>query len=218
MGTCCSKDSLAESIPRNAPIDCTAVAASTSPIICLTGGPGAGKDTIGKRLARNFGFLEISASALIRAEVNSNTERGEIMKKIINHGHNLPADVIVQKIAEKMAASPNVSGYLIIGFPRDKQQAILFNKDIRQPSLCIYLWARKQVLEERMRTRVLEGVRFDDTDPILMARIKTFFNNIGGAVSVYKKFTRHVDAEKSEEEIYQLASVAVEAMRAKLNT
>lgn len=218
MGSCIGKDELGDSIPRNAAIDCSNVTEPNKPIICLIGGPGAGKTTLGKRLAAKYGFMPITVSELMRAEANSGTERGSIIKKMMQDGRNLPADVVIQKIEEKIVSAPSLPGYLIIGFPRNKKQIKLFVKEVRQPNLCIYLWARKQVLEERMRSRAVAKERFDDAEMTIVERIKTFFNSVGGVVGTWKKITTNIDAEKSEDEVFRLGCATIDALMTKLKT
>lgn len=218
MGACCGKDELGATIPRNPAVDCAPLVASRAKIVCLIGGPGAGKQTLGKRLAGKYGLTPVIMSDLVRSEVSAATERGEIMKRIMRDGRNLPADVAVQKVEEKMASAPTASGYLLVGFPRDKQQAILFERDVRRPDLCVYLWARRQVLEERMRTRATANERFDDAEFTIAERMKTFFGTVGGAVARWKAITTTVDGERSEEEVLALACAALDAMTARLQS
>lgn len=90
----------------------------------MIGGPGAGKFTLGRRLAARYGFQLISPSDVLRSEVDSGSERGQRFEEIMGQGRHVPADVIVQLVEEEMMTHPNDVGYLVVGFPRDRRQVI----------------------------------------------------------------------------------------------
>lgn len=182
------------------------------PIVLLISGPGGGKITIGKRLASKHGLTVLTLSEMLRMEAEADTPRGKLMRKAMTQGFNLPAEVVVKIIQKKMATFPESPGFLIIGLPRDKAQAKIFNKEVRQPDLLIHLWARKQVLEYNIRTRAVEHTRFDDTEEGIVGRITTFFNNCDEAVKVFKDVAVIIDGQRDIEDVFLSCSTAIEKM------
>ncbi|EZA51671.1 Adenylate kinase isoenzyme [Ooceraea biroi] len=212
MGICFGKRK-DDGIPRKDPVDTTALKQSESLIIFVIGGPGAGKFTLGRRLAARYGFQFISPSDILRSEVDSGSERGRRFEEIMRQGRHVPADVIVQLVEEKMMTQPNAVGYLVVDFPRDRRQAIAFNKEVRQPDLVLKLDARQLILVRRMRDRAAAAARFDDDTPeIVCKRIKKYFETDAGAVKPNKKVMTILDAEEEENKVFEAACAVVDRL------
>ncbi|KAK0182429.1 hypothetical protein PV327_000571 [Microctonus hyperodae] len=211
MGNCCTRDELGDEIPRDdGPLDTSVLRHINVPIIFVIGGPGVGKTFIAKRLASEHGFTIITITELIRLEVNDDTHRGRLFKKIMLEGRHIPADVIVRMIFRRMLLFSGTPGYIISGFPRDKKQARLFNKKVKPPDLLIYLWARRQLLEHRMRLRAIANERFDDIDEAIQNRLEIFYDSTIRALSLYKTAITVIDAQQSNDEVLELCSNAIE--------
>jgi len=54
------------------------------------GGPGSGKGTQCAKIVEKYGFCHLSTGDLLRAEVNSGSERAEKMKEIMAKGELVP--------------------------------------------------------------------------------------------------------------------------------
>ncbi|XP_034937880.1 adenylate kinase isoenzyme 1-like [Chelonus insularis] len=199
-------------------IDSRALTHLSVPIISLIGGPGVNKTILGKRLADEFGFSEIISSELVRMEVSNDTERGRQFKRIMLEGHNLPDRIIFKIIQRKMLSFVNSRGFIIVGYPRTKIQAKLFNSQIRQPDLMFYVWAGKQFIEERIKGRAIANERFDDTVDAINIRVKTFFRNIDGILRVNKNCVTVIDGQREINEIFHACRDAVNSMLIKYQT
>ncbi|KAK9294272.1 hypothetical protein QLX08_011063 [Tetragonisca angustula] len=174
------------------------------------GGPGVGKNTLGKKLALKFNFVLVSISAILREEVAKGTEKGHLYKSFMEQGDLLPAVMVVQLLVRKMLDYPDANGYLIIGFPRDKKQAVLFNTEVKPPDLIINLYARKSVLQKRLVQRAVETLQFDDTEEAIRNRITNYFVNLKGAIMPNRIVMKMVDAEVGIEEVYSVTCGLIE--------
>ncbi|KAK0164197.1 hypothetical protein PV328_002853 [Microctonus aethiopoides] len=213
MGNCFINDQLGDEIPRDDESLNTSILHHINvPILFVIGGPGVGKTNIAKRLASEHGFTVITTTELIRLEVSAETCRGRFFKKIMLEGRNIPADIIVRMILRRMLLFIGTPGYLIVGFPRDKTQARLFNKKVKPPDLVIYLWARRQLLEERMRDRAIANERFDDIDEAIQNRLELFYDSTIRAISLYKSSITVIDSQRSIDEVLELCANAIERM------
>lgn len=182
----------------------------------MVGGPGIGKTTVGQSLASRYGFCLISTSQILRAEVaNEESQRGIFIRKMMELGQNLPSDVIVTLILNQMMANPTRFGYLLIGFPREKHQALLFNNAVRRPDLVIHLTSRKAILEDRMRARALRNERFDDTTDSIRERLRTYYRHIDGALALYKNELVIINAATIVDIILTQVCKAVDEMLAR---
>ena len=62
-----------------------------------TGGPGSGKGTQCAKIVEKYGFTHLSSGDLLRAEVESGSERGKKLTAIMEKGDLVPL-VILKKL------------------------------------------------------------------------------------------------------------------------
>lgn len=59
-------------------------------ILNKIGGPGSGKGTLCDKIVAKYGFTHISTGDLLRDEVNTGSERGQELVKIMKEGALVP--------------------------------------------------------------------------------------------------------------------------------
>jgi adenylate kinase len=91
--------------------------------LILLGGPGAGKGTQAAFLAAKFGIPKISTGDMLRAAVRAGTPLGIAAKTIMDDGHLVPDDLIVELVKERITRADCIDGFLFDGFPRTIPQA-----------------------------------------------------------------------------------------------
>ena len=94
-----------------------------------------------------FGFVHLSTGDLFRAEVKKETELGQMIANIINegglvpsvssrfskyllHDNNLTQDITVSLLKDAMLKRDQANGFLIDGFPREMEQAKIFEENV----------------------------------------------------------------------------------------
>lgn len=119
--------------------------------IILVAPPAAGKGTLAKRL-EDLGYIPLSTGDMLREKSKKDDVLNEMMKK-----GTLISDDIVFKILEETIISLDDKNYILDGFPRTVNQAIMYdnlleklNKDI---GVVIYLDVDKDILLKRTITR-----------------------------------------------------------------
>lgn len=119
--------------------------------IILVAPPAAGKGTLAKRL-EELGYISLSTGDMLREKSKTDEVLNEMMKK-----GTLISDDIVFKILEENLISLGDKNYILDGFPRTVNQAIMYDnllekldKDI---GVVIYLDVDKDILLKRTITR-----------------------------------------------------------------
>ena len=97
--------------------------------LVLFGPPGAGKGTQGTMLADKRGLLKISTGDILRDAVRAGTTLGIEAKKFMDAGELVPDTVILGLVREVIEDANAAKGFLMDGFPRTINQAILLEKE-----------------------------------------------------------------------------------------
>lgn len=109
------------------------------PIIWVLGGPGSGKGTQCDRIVAKYKFSHFSTGDLLRDEVKSGSEKGKQLTELMTRGDLVPNDevlALLKAAMEKVAGS--TVGYLIDGYPREKDQGAAFEKQISPVDIILY--------------------------------------------------------------------------------
>lgn len=109
------------------------------PIIWVLGGPGSGKGTQCDRIVAKYKFSHFSTGDLLRDEVKSGSEKGKQLSELMTRGDLVPNDEVLAllKAAMEKVADQTV-GYLIDGYPREKDQGAAFERQIAPVDIILY--------------------------------------------------------------------------------
>ncbi|HMB73036.1 MAG TPA: adenylate kinase [Gammaproteobacteria bacterium] len=91
--------------------------------IVMLGAPGSGKGTQAKRLEAACGFPQISTGDLLRQAVADETELGLKAKAAMDAGDLVSDDIVLGMIRERIAKDDADTGFILDGYPRNRQQA-----------------------------------------------------------------------------------------------
>lgn len=91
--------------------------------IILLGCPGAGKGTQAKLLSKTLTIPQISTGDMLRQAVADQTSLGKTVQDLMDAGHLVDDQTILQLIAERLHHKDCEGGFLLDGFPRTIEQA-----------------------------------------------------------------------------------------------
>lgn len=117
--------------------------------------PAAGKGTQSELICNKYDIEHISTGDLIRETINNNSEKSIELKKTIEQGLLVSDEFILSLIRDKMI---NGNNYIFDGFPRNLNQAMLFdellNSENKQIDYVIYLKVDKELATKRILGRI----------------------------------------------------------------
>jgi adenylate kinase len=96
--------------------------------LILLGPPGAGKGTQAGFITKRFGIPQISTGDMLRAEIKAGTPLGREAKKVMDAGHLVSDQLIVEMVKQRLEKPDCKAGYLFDGFPRTIPQAEAMEK------------------------------------------------------------------------------------------
>ncbi|SFA79790.1 Adenylate kinase [Poseidonocella pacifica] len=123
-------------------------------VLILLGPPGAGKGTQARRLAENFGFVQLSTGDLLRAAVAAGTEAGLRAKAVMEAGQLVSDDIVIAILNDRLSEPDCARGVILDGFPRTTVQADALEALLAERGQRITTAISLDVEDEAMVTRI----------------------------------------------------------------
>ncbi len=95
--------------------------------ILFFGPNGSGKGTQGAILKDKYKTPHIESGAIFRENISKGTELGKKAKSYIDKGDLVPDEITIPMILDRMKQPDCSNGWLLDGFPRNKNQAIILD-------------------------------------------------------------------------------------------
>lgn len=167
--------------------------------IVLFGAPGCGKGTQAARLKEKYGIDHVSTGNVIREEIARGTKLGKEMESYITTGRLAPDQVVIDMIADYIAAHKHAKGNIFDGFPRTTHQAEEFDRMLSEQGLKVDVMIYMDVPEEELVKRILlrgervraSGRRFGGGDPRPYQSISRTDGHRRGLLRQTGKIRRH---------------------------
>jgi len=126
--------------------------------LVLLGPPGAGKGSLATLLKDNLGLLHISTGDMLREEMKNGTSLGQEVKRYVEKGELVPDQVVIKLIENRISDDKLMDkGYMLDGFPRNKQQAesldLILGNINKSLDYVVYLEANLEVILSRLTGR-----------------------------------------------------------------
>ena len=147
--------------------------------IVLFGAPGCGKGTQAAKLVEKYNVNHISTGAVIRSEINAQTELGKGMEAYISRGELAPDQLVIDIVTDYIDRHRDANGNIFDGFPRTTPQAEAFDKILSARDLkvdvMIYMEVPTEELVQRILLRGKSSGRADDAnEEVIRNRIQIY--------------------------------------------
>lgn len=190
--------------------------------IILLGPPGAGKGTQAKVLQETHGIVQLSTGDMLRAAAASGSELGQQAKAVMDAGHLMPDDIMIQIISERIGQPDCANGFILDGFPRTTAQAealetMLAEKGLKLDSV-VEIAVDDEILVDRINTRVAQMPeserRSDDNEETLRKRLGVYHEQTAPILPFYRDrdMLKQVDGMASIEEVTKQIEQLVSAL------
>jgi adenylate kinase len=184
--------------------------------LILFGPPGAGKGTQAIRIAEKYNWIHISTGDILRAEVSQGTPLGLKVKAVMEAGHLVSDELLIEIMESVFRKHADVKGFVLDGFPRTLNQAQeldrMLHKLGKKVSLVLALEVNEEELIKRLVKRAIEQGRKDDTEEVVKNRLVQYHAHTKPLIDYYKekKLYKEVFGEGSIDSIFNLLCESIE--------
>lgn len=175
-------------------------------LFLIIGAPGSGKTTDAQIIAsqNTESMVHYSTGDLLRAEVASESERGQIIDSFISQGLIVPIEIAIETIVTAIKNAPS-DIVLFDGYPRSHEQMNELEKFLlNETSIQLKSVIEVVVSESVARDRVLGRARgADDDEKVFNNRMKVYTDPLKDIQDFYtaKDLLHKIDGERDIETI-----------------
>ncbi|MDT5069123.1 MAG: adenylate kinase [Mycobacterium sp.] len=173
--------------------------------IVLLGPPGAGKGTQAQKLAEKLGIPHISTGDLFRDNISRETELGVEAKKYLDSGDLVPATLTNRLVDDRLNDADAADGFILDGFPRSVEQAEALKDMLAARNTKLDAVLEFRVSEQELLDRLKSRGRADDTEDVILNRMKVYRDETAPLLDYYSDELKTVDAIGSLDEVFARA-------------
>jgi adenylate kinase len=171
----------------------------------LLGPPGAGKGTQAQKLAEKLGVPQISTGELFRNNIDNGTKLGLEAKRYLDAGDLVPSELTNQLVDDRLNDSDAAHGFILDGYPRSLEQAKALHEMLERRGTDIDAVIEFRVSQDELLQRLKERGRADDTDDVILNRMKVYRDETAPLLEYYNGKLKTVDAVGTVDEVFARA-------------
>ncbi|ORB85621.1 adenylate kinase [Mycobacterium kansasii] len=177
--------------------------------VVLLGPPGAGKGTQAQKLAEKLGIPQISTGELFRQNIQEGTKLGLEAKRYLDAGNLVPSDLTNELVDDRLNNPDAANGFILDGYPRSVDQAKALHEMLERRGTDIDAVLEFRVSEGVLLERLKGRGRADDTDDVILNRMKVYRDETAPLLEYYSSQLKTVDAVGTMDEVFARALQAL---------
>lgn len=123
--------------------------------VLMFGPNGSGKGTQGAILKKEYNLPHIESGAIFRENIGKGTEIGLKAKEYINRGELVPDEITIPMILGRLQQDDCKNGWLLDGFPRNKEQATKLDEALKASGLDLSIVVEVILDREIAKNRIM---------------------------------------------------------------
>ncbi|MFH2220390.1 MAG: adenylate kinase [Pseudomonadota bacterium] len=123
--------------------------------ILFFGPNGSGKGTQGAILKDKYHTPHIESGAIFRENISKGTELGAKAKEYIDKGDLVPDEITIPMILDRLKQDDCKNGWLLDGFPRNKNQAIMLDESLNKANMALDIVVEILLDREIAKNRIM---------------------------------------------------------------
>ncbi|MBW2605836.1 MAG: adenylate kinase [Deltaproteobacteria bacterium] len=123
--------------------------------ILFFGPNGSGKGTQGAILKDKYNTPHIESGAIFRDNIGKGTELGAKAKEYIDRGDLVPDEITIPMILDRLQQDDCKAGWLLDGFPRNKNQAIKLDEALKAADMSLDIVVEILLDKEIAKNRIM---------------------------------------------------------------
>ena len=177
--------------------------------VVLLGPPGAGKGTQAQKIAEKLGIPQISTGELFRNNIENGTKLGLEAKRYLDAGDLVPSDLTNQLVDDRLDNPDTAKGFILDGYPRSLEQAKALHEMLDRRGTDIDAVLEFRVSQDQLLQRLKGRGRADDTDEVILNRMKVYRDETAPLLEYYHAELKTVDAVGTVDEVFARALQAL---------
>jgi adenylate kinase len=177
--------------------------------VVLLGPPGAGKGTQAQKLAEKLGIPQISTGELFRKNIENGTKLGVEAQRYLDAGDLVPSELTNQLVDDRLNDPDAASGFILDGYPRSLEQAKALHEMLERRGTDVDAVVEFRVSQDELLQRLKGRGRADDTDDVILNRMKVYRDETAPLLEYYSGELKTVDAIGTVDEVFARALQAL---------